>query len=173
MACAVHDSDPLRFAVGGRVMCRSGGWAKGKMPGVRKGDWACGTVEKVPPPRHPGCRRHRSWTRVGEREGGGEQPTGSRGRDSDGEWLACARRRAARVPSSPRFLLRRHARPTCTASWGRNKTGPGRLLHPATRKRGLANDVRPYHARRSRCIAARQPPPCRCPGRCRWVTALG
>ena len=109
---------------------------------------------------------------VGEREGGGEQPTGS-GRDSDGEWLGCARRRAASVPSSPRFLFRRHARPTCTASWGRNKTGPGRLLHPATRKRGLANDVRPYHARRSRCIAARQPPPCRCPGRCRWVTALG
>ncbi len=49
MACAVRDSDTLRFAVGDRVLCRSGGWASGKIPGVRKGDWASGTVEKVLP----------------------------------------------------------------------------------------------------------------------------
>ncbi len=56
MACAVRDSDTLRFAVGDRVLCRSGGWANGRIPGVRKGDWASGTVEKVLPPAAPDPR---------------------------------------------------------------------------------------------------------------------
>ncbi len=36
MACAVRDSDTLRFAVGDRVQCR-----------IRTGGWVNGIVEKV------------------------------------------------------------------------------------------------------------------------------
>jgi hypothetical protein len=50
MACAVRDSDTLRFAVGDRVQCR-----------VRTGGWVNGTVEKVrtrPRRLHPCSNPH-------------------------------------------------------------------------------------------------------------------